>query len=82
MEAMEQRHREDLKTADDSLVGVADDVGLSLVDVIAAMEHYIVEETKVGDGALVPVPPGRRGYTLNRVGRLVELSTGGACDAD
>jgi S-adenosylhomocysteine hydrolase len=55
------------------VIAVADDSGMSLIDVIAEMERYIVQETKVGDaGDGSQVPPGRRGYTLID-GRLVEV---------
>jgi hypothetical protein len=66
-------HQRLIEEAAASVIAVADDSGESLVSVIAAMEKYIVEKTKVGDaGAEGTVPTGRRGYTLVN-GRLVEV---------
>ena len=67
------RHRRFISDAASAVIAVADDLGVSLVDVIAEMERFIVEETKVGDAAVVPVDEGQRGYTL-KDGRLVEIS--------
>lgn len=66
-------HQSWIRNAAIEVIAVADDSGESLVDVIAAMERYIIEKTKVsdaGDGS--QVRPGRRGYTLVD-GRLVEV---------
>lgn len=63
---MNERHKSMLRDAADALIAVADDSGTSLVDVLAEVERYAIEETKVGGDA----PPGRRGYRL--VPRLVE----------
>jgi S-adenosylhomocysteine hydrolase len=61
------------------VVAVADDSGESLIVVIAKMERYIVEKTKVGDaGDGSQLPPGRRGYTLID-GRLVEVGPSAGC---
>lgn len=59
-------HQKAITHAADIVVGIADDCGHNLVDVIAAMERYIVEETKVGDAATWDegVPGGVNGYTL------------------
>ena len=68
-------HKDWIKNAALEVIAVADDSGQSLVDVIAEMERYIIEETKVsdaGDGSRVR--PGRRGYTLVK-GRLVEVGS-------
>jgi hypothetical protein len=68
-----ERHREWIKNAAAEVIAVADDSGISLVDVIAELERFIIHETKVGDaGDGSDVRPGRRGYTL-REGRLVEV---------
>lgn len=61
-------HQHLIEEAAAQIVAIADDSGQSLVDVIAAMERFIVEKTKVGS----PVPPDRRRYTLVD-GRLVEV---------
>ncbi len=67
------RHQSWIKNAAIEVIAVADDSGESLIAVIAAMERYIVEQTKVGDaGDGSQLPPGRRGYTLID-GRLVEV---------
>jgi hypothetical protein len=67
------RHQKWIETAAMEVIATADDSGESLVTVIAAMEKYIVEQTKVGDaGDGSSVRPGRRGYTLID-GRLVEV---------
>lgn len=56
-----------------TVLAVADDSGVSLVEVIAALERHLVKETKVGDAGDGSVwPAGRRGYTLVS-GRLVEV---------
>lgn len=66
-------HRGWIKKAALEVIAVADDSGQSLVTVIAEMERYIIEETKVGDaGDGRSVAKGRRGYTLVG-GRLVEV---------
>ena len=56
------------------LIGQADNSGCSLVDVIATVEQFIVEQTKVGDALVNDVEPGRRGYTLKC--RLAETTVG------
>lgn len=63
---MNERHKSMLRDAADTLIAVADDSGTSLVDVIAEVERYAIEETKVGK----PAPSGRRRYRL--VPRLTE----------
>jgi len=66
-------HQRLIEDAASAVVAVADDSGDSLVAVIAAMERFIVEKTKVGDaGDGSQLPKGRRGYTLID-GRLVEV---------
>lgn len=72
MENLQERHHQQIRDAAAALIGVADDTGASLVDVIAEAERFIVEETKVGDARKNPPGPGRRGYTLI-AGRLAEL---------
>ena len=72
IENVDPRYHEWVETAATSLIAVADEFGISLVDVIAETERYIIEKTKVGDAAGKSVEPGRRGYTL-RNGRLVEV---------
>lgn len=68
-----ERHQSWIQNAAIEVIAVADDSGESLITVIAAMEKYIVEQTKVGDaGDGSSVRPGRRGYTLID-GRLVEV---------
>lgn len=69
---MEQRHKDMIINAANSVVGVADDLGMNLIDVIAEMERYIVEKTKVGDATKIDILEGRRGYTL-KDGRLVQV---------
>ena len=55
------------------IIAVADDSGVSLIDVLAELERFVVQETKVSDaGDGRNVEPGRRGYTLVG-GRLVEV---------
>lgn len=65
---MNERHKSMLRDAADTLIAVADDSGTSLVDVLAEVERYVIEETKVGGDP----PRGRRAYRL--VPRLVERS--------
>jgi len=67
------QHRKMISEAAGLVVGVADDSGASLIDVIAEVERYIIEKTKVGDATEQTPPPDRRGYTLVN-GRLVETS--------
>jgi len=67
------RHHHMIEEAAGLVLAVADDSGISLIDVISEMERYLVQETKVGDaGSGHQVPPGRRGYTLIG-GRLIEV---------
>ena len=70
---IQERHRCAIIDAASRLIGVADDTGVSLVDVIGEMERFVVHGIKVGDAAAKPVPTGRRGYTIVR-GRLVEVT--------
>jgi len=67
---MIERHQRVVENAAGLLIAVADDSGTCLVEVISRMERYGVEETKVRDASLKPVPPDRNGYTL-KDGRLV-----------
>lgn len=80
MQPLPERHRQSIQDAAAIVVAVADDLALDLVDVIAEMERYIVQETKVGDAAATPLEPGRRGYTLDLNGRLVTYDTSPAPD--
>jgi len=67
------RHRHMIEEAAGLVIAVADDSGVSLVDVIAELERFVVQDTKVSDaGNGSDVPPDRRGYTLV-AGRLVEV---------
>ncbi len=70
---LETRHREWIEEAAVNVIAVADSLCIDLVDVIAEMERYIIQETKVGDAEAVEIPAGRRGYTL-RDGRLVTVT--------
>jgi len=67
------RDKEWIKEAASLLIAAADEYGRDLVEVIAEMERYIVEGTKVGDAKKEKIPPHRRGYTLNKNGRLVTV---------
>jgi len=71
---MEEKHREWIRSAAENLIAVADDTGTSLVEVVAEMERHVVQNTKVGDATRDPIPPGRRGYTLQG-GRLIEYDS-------
>ena len=68
----EERHAKLVADAAGAMIALADDTGRSLIDVLADVERFIVEKTKVGDAAREGVEPGQRGYTL-RDGRLVEV---------
>ena len=82
MPRFNDRHQSWIKNAAIEVIAVADDSGQSLIAVIAAMERYIVEETKVGDaGDGSQVRPGRRGYTLIE-GRLVEVGPAAGRDPE
>ncbi len=78
-ERIQPRHRKLIEDAAASLIAVADDVAIDLITLIAEMERYIVEETKVGNAARDPQVQadireyGRYGYTLNEKGRLVRV---------
>jgi len=74
--ASHERHRGGIVEAASALIGIADDLGISLVDIIATMEQHIVQNTKVGDATGTTVPEGRIGYTLNSEGRLEEWRGG------
>lgn len=67
-----ERHKQSIKKAANGLIGVADDMGIDLVEVLAEMERFIIEETKVGDATTFPILPGRNGYTLSN-GRLIKI---------
>lgn len=67
---LDEEHMGWVRDAGSMLIAAADETGTDLVEVIATMERWIIEHTKVGDAAKVKVPPGRRGYTL-RNGRMV-----------
>ena len=66
-------HRKLIENAASQLIAVADESGVSLINIIIEMERFIVQGTKVGDAVAVPVSEGRRGYTLID-GRLAELA--------
>ena len=70
-----ERHQAMVIDAALGLIAVADDLAIDLVDVVAAMERYIVENTKVGDAMVDGIADGRRGYTL-KDGRLVSMGRG------
>lgn len=71
------RHERALKTAAANIIGIGDDMGIDLVEVLAAVEQYIIEQTKVGNAETddEPVPAHRLGYTL-REGRMVAWPIG------
>lgn len=73
-----ERHKQGIKKTACVLVGIADDTGTDLLEVIAEMERFIIEETKVGDALGRPVKSGRNGYTLKN-GRLTKVNQDGSC---
>lgn len=48
--------RLDISSCAATIIGIADNYGLALTDVIAEIERYIVQETKVADGPYTLTP--------------------------